>query len=46
MLGLDISEVSDVIYIALAILLISVSNYLLQIHSAALPESEEGSGER
>ena len=41
MLGLDISEVSDVIYIALAILLISISNYLLQIHSAVLPEAEE-----
>lgn len=45
MLGLDISEVSDVIYIALAILLISVSNYLLQIHSAVLPESEKESVE-
>ena len=31
MLGIQISEVSDIIYVALAILLISISGYLLQV---------------
>ncbi|MEL7050387.1 MAG: hypothetical protein AAGM45_01190 [Cyanobacteria bacterium J06588_5] len=31
MLGLEIIQTSDIIYIAIAILLIAVSNYLLQL---------------
>lgn len=43
MLELDINQASDIIYVSLAILLIAISNYLLQIHTAVLPEPESKS---
>lgn len=43
MLELDITQASDLIYVSLAILLIAVSNYLLQIHTT--PTSEKDSTE-
>ena len=40
MLGLEITEAADLIYVSLAILLIATSNYLLQKHSSPPPEDE------
>lgn len=45
MLELKVTAASDAIYISIAILLIAVSNYLLQIHSTSLPEDEEQNSE-
>ncbi|MEL7360258.1 MAG: hypothetical protein AAFV85_25685 [Cyanobacteria bacterium J06634_6] len=42
MLGLEIIQTSDIIYIAIAILLIAVSNYLLQLQHKKPEEILEG----
>ncbi len=41
MLGLEITETSDILYIALSILLIAVSNYLLQLQYKNIEESSD-----
>ena len=40
MLGLEISQVSDIVYVALSILLISISGYLLQAQHKNLHGAE------
>ena len=41
MLELDITAASDLIYVSIAILLIAVSNYLLQVHTNVSPKPKE-----
>ncbi len=41
MLGLEISQVSDVVYVAIAILLISISGFLLQAQYQSLRSAEK-----